>query len=183
MIIVKIFGIIVAVVVVIVVVGALLVVAGKPASCVDRMATVSPAASQALRSKWDQFKVQAAARPASVTFNESEVTSRGVEFLQGQQMAVEGLQVFLCQEGYAQATGVYTGAGVGIDVLVQGTLDLSGPNPRLDFQKIQAGNLPGFLTTGRLAGILSEDAKTLRLGVKLTSITLGDGQVTLAGAP
>lgn len=183
MIAVKILAIVLGVVVVVVALGVILATVGSPKACADRTVVASSAASRALQSKWDQFKLEAGSRRTTVTLNEAEVTSRGREYISSQGVAVDNLEVFLCREGYGQATGKYTGAGVGIDVLVQGTLDLTGPEPRLDVQKMEAGKLPGFVTTGMLVSALSEDDKTLRVGVKLISLSYGEGQVTLTGGP
>lgn len=179
----KIIAIVIGLLVATAVVGVALVVAGSPGVCAARQVQVGTQYSQALQGKWSQFKAQAGTGPAEVTFTEAEITSRGREYLQQEGVAVDNLVVHLCQEGYAQATGVYTGAPVAVDMLAQGTLDLSGPSPRLDVQKIQAGSLPGFLSTAVLANVLSEESKTLRLSVKLKAVSFGDGQIVVTGGP
>jgi hypothetical protein len=42
-----------------------------------------------------------------------------------------------------QASRAIKGLGPDIHALLRGTLDLSGPKPRIDVREIKAGNLPG----------------------------------------
>ena len=167
-----------------VIVGGVLVMTGNPQPCADREIPISPAAAQSLKDKWDAFAAQAASGQASVTFNESEVTSRGVEYLDEKDVPMNDLQVYLCPDGYGEAVGTINALGRDIHVLIRGTLDLSGAQPRIDVQKIEAGNLPGTVGTRIVNGILDRsDVKTLDVDVNITGISYADGEATLEGAP
>jgi hypothetical protein len=166
------------------VIGGILVFTGDPKPCVDREIPVSAAAGQAVDDKWDVFSDQIAAGPGSVTYTEMEVTSRGVQYLDDHDVPLDDLQVYLCPEGYGEATGTMSVAGVDANVLIRGTLDLSGDQPRLDIQSIKAGNLPGAIATTLVNQILDRaGVKTIDVDENLTSIAIVDGEVTLGGGP
>jgi hypothetical protein len=167
-----------------VIVGGVLVMTGNPQPCADREIAVSPAASQSMKDKWDAFTAQAAAGPATVTFNESEVTSRGVEYLNEKDVPLNDLQVYLCPDGYGEATGTMNALGRDINVLIRGTLDPSSDPPRIDVQKIEAGNLPSGVATRIVNGILDRSGvKTLDVDVNITGISFADAEATLEGSP
>ena len=166
------------------IVGGVLIFTGTPQACVDRVVTVSPAASQALEVKWDAFSAAIASAPGSVTFDETEVTSRGVEYLDEKDVPLDELQVYFCPQGYAEATGKMDVLGQTASVLIRGTLDLSGPTPVIDVQSVKAGNLPGGIATTVVNQILDQaGVKELDLDENLTGIAYVDGQATLDGAP
>jgi hypothetical protein len=164
------------------VIGIILTVTGNPKPCVDRTITPSTAAATALRADWDAFKAAAAAGPATVTFSETQVTSRGVEYIDEKDAPVEDLQVYFCPDGTAQATGKVKALGLSANVVVSGTLDLSGEDPRIVVDSVKAGNLPGFLGTRVVNTVLDQgDLREFEFSVRLTSISYGDTEVTLGG--
>ena len=55
---------------------------GTPEPCADGQVPVSAEARLEFHNKWGEFKVRSASAPTSETFTESQVTSRGVEFLE-----------------------------------------------------------------------------------------------------
>lgn len=73
------------------------------------------------------------------------------------------------------------GGGPSLAFLAKGTLDPSGTQARIEVQSIQTGNLPGFVPLGGLVTFISEEAKTLQLGVTVTAVTFTDGEVMLQG--
>ena len=177
----------VVIVVVVAGVAVVLVYTGTPEPCKE----VSVSASDRFnvvpgldfRNKWKGFKLRSASGPTSETFNESQITARGLSFLLEEGTEIENLQVFLCPDGYAEATATFAGGGPNIDFLARGTLDLSGDLPRIDIDKVLVGNLPNFLRLGGLVDSIDDDAKTLDIGFSLTAIGFTDGEVTLGGAP
>ena len=164
-------------------VAVVLVYTGTPEPCVDREVSVSSGSRSEFQNKWDAFKLRSATAATSETFTESQITARGVEFLDDEGIDIENLQVYFCPEGYAEATATFVGGGPNIDLLVRGTLDLSGDLPRIDIDKIQGGNLPGFLPLGALVDSIDDEAKSLNISVNLTSIRFSDGAVSIQGAP
>ena len=163
--------------------SAALVFTGSPSACVDRQVSVSNQARADLQNKWDGFKLRSASVPASVTFTEGEITSRGVEYLDEKGIDIENLQVYFCEDGFAEGTATFVGGGPNIDILIRGTLDLSGDLPLIDIDEIKGGNLPGFLPLAGLVNFIDDEDKTLKISVNLTGISFKDGEVTLLGAP
>ena len=160
--------------------GAVLVFTGSPKACADRTIPVSSAAAQQSRTLWNEFKADARSGSASVTFNETQVTSRGVEWIDEKDAPVEDLQVYLCPSGYGEATGTVSYLGQDIKVLARGTLDLSGDKARIEVKSVEAGNLPSAVGTRIINTILNtNDLKTLTFSVKPDTITIVDQSVTL----
>ena len=160
-----------------------LVLTGSPQACSDRVISQSPQAIVDLQNKWDGFKLQASTGAAEVSFTETEVTSRGIEFLNREGVPLENLQVFFCGQGFADATATFVGGGPAVDLLVRGTLDISGDRPKIEIESVQAGNLPGVVPLEGMLAALDEETRTLDLGVNLTSVAFSEERVTLKGAP
>ncbi len=179
----KIIGAGIGGVVVVAGVAVVLVLTGSPQACTDRVISQSPQARVDLQSKWDGFKLQASTGAAEVKFTETEVTSRGIEFLKKEGVPLENLQVFFCEQGFADVTATFVGGGPAVDLLARGTLDISGDRPKVKIESVQAGNLPGFVPLGELLPSFDEEARTLNLGVNLTSVVFSEEQVTLRGVP
>jgi len=94
------------------------------------------------------------------------------------------LQVYLCPDGYGEVTGTVNALSRDINVLIRGTLDLSADQPRIDVQKIEAGNLPSGVGTTIVNQILDRSGvKTLDVDVNITGMSFTDGQATLEGQP
>ena len=164
------------------IVGGVLIFTGSPSPCSDRVVEVSSAASQQLRADWAAFEDQAASGSAQITFTETGVTSRGVEYIDEKDIPLEDLQVRFCPDGLGEATGTIKTPGPDIKVLLRGTLDLSGDKPRIDVQTIKAGNFPGLGTTWILDNVIKKsDADILDIKVPLTKLEISDGSATLTG--
>jgi hypothetical protein len=167
----------------IIVIG-VMVFTGSPAACVDREVPVSAAASQELRSAWNAFGAQAARGPASITITETQATSRGVDYVEEKDAPVEDLQVYFCPGGYGEASGRISVLGAKAKVIVRGTLDLSGPSPRIQIDSVRAGNLPSFIAKPAVDLILNTgDLRTLDIDEHLTGIQFGDGTANVQGGP
>ncbi|MEP7216237.1 MAG: hypothetical protein ABI782_08285 [Anaerolineaceae bacterium] len=163
---------------------AALMLTGDPSPCVDRTVAGPPEAAAALMARWETFKTSATKGAANVTFTESEVTARGIAYKDEKGAPVEDLQVYFCPDGRAQARGKVTALGLSTHVLVTGTLDLTGEQPRILVTDAQAGNLPGALGRRVVDSVLDQgDLRTLRLGARLTSIGYADGTVRLESPP
>ena len=167
-------------------VGAALIFTGNPSSCVSRSIVPSTAASQALRDQWGAFEVQAAGGKAVITFDETGVTSRGVEYVDEKNLPLKNLQVHFCPDGLGEATGTINTPGPDIHVVMRGTLDLSGPKPRIDVREIKAGNLPGLFggTDWIITNVVKKsNADILNVKPHLISLDIKDGSATLTGGP
>ena len=164
-------------------VAVVLVLTGSPEACSDRVIRPSPQAIKELQNKWDGFKLQVSTGVAEVKFTETEATSRGIEFLKREGVPLENLQVFFCRQGLAEATATFVGGGPAVDLLVRGTLDIFGDRAKIEIESVQAGNLPGFVPLGELLPSFDDEARTLNLGVNLTSVAFSEERVTLQGGP
>lgn len=167
-------------------VGGALAFTGKPSPCLNRTVVPSTAASQALREQWDAFESQAASGNATIAFDETGVTSRGVEYINEKDLPLKDLQVHFCPDGLGEARGTIKVEGLDIHVLLRGTLDLSGPKPRIDVREIKAGNLPGLFggTDWIINNIVNKsNADILDVKPHLISLDIKDGSATLTGGP
>ena len=136
--------------------------------------------------QWGAFESQAASGNATIAFDETGVTSRGVEYIDEKNLPLEDLQVHFCPDGLGEASGTIKAPGPDIHVLLRGTLDLSGAKPRIDVREIKAGNLPGLFggTDWIITNIVKKsNADILDVKPHLASIQIGDGSATLTGAP
>lgn len=156
----------------------------SPPVCAARSAAPSTAASQQLRAAWRTFGAQAAAGPATITVSEVQATSRGVEFVNEQDAPVKNLQIRFCDGGFAEAAGSVKILGREVDTVVRGTLDLSGPRPRVRLTSVRAGGLPDWAGRPLVNQVLDTGGlRTLPIKEHLTSITYTGTSATIQGAP
>jgi hypothetical protein len=166
------------------VVGSVLIFTGKPSACTDRQVPVSTAASDQLRSDWDQFTHAAATGQATLTLTETGVTSRGVEYIDEKDIPLKNLQVHFCSDGLGEALGTIDTPGPDINVLLRGNLDLSGSKPRIDVRTIKAGNFPGFGTGWILDNVVKKgNADILNIDAPLKALKVTDGSAALTAGP
>ena len=92
-------------------------------------------------------------------------------------------QVFFCGPGFAEATVTFVGGGPAVDLLIRGTLDISGDRPKVVIESVQAGNLPTLVPLEGMLAALDDETRTLNLGVNLTSVVFSEQRVTLHGGP
>jgi hypothetical protein len=157
-------------------VGGLLIFTGSPTPCAARDIAYSSAASQELRTQWRAL----AQRGGTGNFTETQATSRGVDYVNEKDAPVEELQVYFCQQGYAEASGKVKIMGLKSKVVVRGTLDLSGPQPEIVIQSVRAGNLPSAAAKPVVNAILNAgNLKTLDINERITQLTYSDAQVAV----
>jgi hypothetical protein len=121
-----------------------------------------------------------------ITFDETDVTSRGVEYIKEKDLPLKDLQVNFCPDGLGEARGTIDAPGRPIHVLLRGTLDLSGPKPRIDVKTIKAGNLPSIFggTDWIITNVIKKsNADILDVNAHLTELEIKDGSATLTGGP
>ena len=181
-------GIILGVVTVVVVLAVLAAFVGSPGECDsgDREVVVSPALAQALQDKLDAFDEQLdAGQAASFTFDESEATSRGQQFLDENDAPIDDLKICFHPEGPSASGKVSAVAGLDLDVKVSGDVNLSGEHPRIDDLDIDVGQMPGFVTgglEGLIEDVINDQLDHIDIEHRLT-ITFGEGTATLSGQP
>jgi hypothetical protein len=181
-------GVIVGGVVLVVVLTAAAAFVGSPGECDsgDREVQISSALAQGLQDKLDTFDEQLdAGQAASFTFDESEATSRGQQFLEDENAPIDGLKVCFSPEGPSASGKVSAVAGLDLDVKVSGKVDLSGEHPRVEDLDIDVGKVPGFVTgglEGLIKDVINDQLDHIDVEHQLT-ITFGEGTATLSGQP
>jgi len=181
-------GAVVGVVVVLAALTALAAFVGSPGECDsgDREVESSSALAQQFQAKLDDFEAELdAGQAASFTFDESEATSRGREFLEEENAPIEDLKVCFNPEGPSASGKLSAVLGLDVTVKVSGDLDLSGEHPRIDDLDIDVGSVPGFITGGLegiVKGVINDQPDHIDVEHQL-SITFGEGTATLSGQP
>jgi hypothetical protein len=164
-----------------VVVGGLLVVTGSPDTCSDREVPVSEVIAAELDERWDQFSTDIAAAAASIDITESEATSRARQYIEDEDVPMEDLRVYFCNDGKGQLAGkVKT---IGVDFVVTGHLDLSGEHPVVELDSIDVGNMPDFVADRVFDLLLDDDDRTLELDEHLVGSEIIDGLIIISGEP
>ena len=181
-------GIILGVVTLVVILAVLAAFVGSPGECDsgDREVVVSSALAQSLQDKLDTFDEQLdAGQAASFTFDESEATSRGIEFLDENNAPIDDLKVCFNSDGPSASGKVSAVAGLDLDVKASGNVDLSGEHPRVDDLSIDVGSVPGFVTgglEGLIKDVINDQLDHIDVEHRLT-ITFGEGTATQSGQP
>ena len=170
-------------------VNVILAFSGGPGDCTPGggTITVNDANAQAFQDKWDAFDAQLdGGSPSSVTFNESEVSSRADQYITGE-TDVDFKNVRVCiHDGFGEATGTL-GVLLGVDtkVKIKGTMDLSGDHPVAKIDDIEIGNVPGFITDA-IEGLVEDavDEALEEIDLKHTyTPTLTEGEAQIDGQP
>jgi hypothetical protein len=171
-----------------VVISALAAFVGSPGECDSggREMEISPALAQQLQDKLDEFNARLdAGEAASFTFDESEATSRGRQFLDEENAPIDDLKVCLNPDGPSASGKVSAALGLDIEVKVSGKVNLGGEHPRVDDINLDVGRVPGFVPGG-LERIMEDviNAQLDHINVEhQLQITFGDGTATLSGQP
>ena len=132
-----------------VVVAGVLAFSGGPDPCTPGGGpiTVNVATSEVFKQKWDDFNaVLDQGASTSVTFNESEISSRTDTFLDDNDAPFSEARVCI-HDGYGEATASLDAIlGLEAKIRVKGNLDMTGDHPVARIDDIEVGNVPGFLT-------------------------------------
>jgi hypothetical protein len=167
----------------------ILAVTGSPGSCVPEGRTIDISFEKAVafQTKWDQLDAALdAGQVSTVVFDDSETTSRAREWIAEHDVPAD--DVYICFEA-----GRGSGSGKidvpffpgDVDVLVRGTLDLTGEHPKIKIDDIEAGGLPGPLTDlmeGFVIDLVDDESEDLTLQHDY-GIAFDDGTATLTGQP
>ena len=151
--------------------------------------TISAANADSFDQKWDEMDaILDGGSPSSITLDESEISSRADRFFR-EDTVLDVSDVRICiHDGFGEATGsIDAVAGLGVDVSLKGTVDLSGDAPKITIDDIDIGNVPNFLidVTDTIIGVESDingalDDITLN---HTYTATLKEGQVQIDGTP
>ncbi len=145
--------------------------------------------------KWNKFdKALDGGQSSSTTFTESETSSRAQAFLDKKKAPIS--EAVICfHDGDAEARGKVNAPIIGdipaiggifeTDAKIRGTIDLSGPHPKIVITDVEAGNLPGFaldqLET-QIQDIVNSRLDDLNLDHTL-EVAFAEGSVTVNGSP
>ena len=154
-----------------------------------------PAIAEAWQAKWEAFDAQLdAGQTATASFTESESTSRAQRYLDSKESPVEKLRICF-HDGVAEATGNVDlpiladlpGIGKSLDtnVRARGTMDFSGPHPRIVISEIEAGNLPAEASErlkGQIESVINDRLDELFLQHKHTA-EFTEGAIEISGQP
>ncbi len=147
--------------------------------------TVDDANASMFQQRWDAFDIILDGdSPSSVTFNESEVTSRADQYIRDE-TDVDFKDIRICiHDGFGEATGSLEAIlGLETDVKISGTLDLTGDHPVAKDVDIDIGNVPGFITDaieGFVDDARDEALEDIELSHTYTP-TLTEGEARIAG--
>ncbi len=167
-----------------------LAITGGPADCQPGGGpiVVSDALSDAFQQKWDEFDATLdAGSPASVTFSESEVTSRAVAWINNEDGPDFDDARICIHDGYGEATGTLEGPGFfDVKFKLRGTVELIGSRLLTDIEDVDLGNVPDPLTSwfeGQADDPIEEGLDNLGLEPHTYTVILTEGSVTVEGRP
>ncbi len=164
-------------------------IAGSPGTCEEenRPITTSDQFASLFQDEWDVLTdALEAGQPASTSFTESEVTSRADRWLEEHDAPID--EIMICfGDGIASASAKIDIPFVpgDIDVLVSGTLILTGEAGDADVDKIEVGGLPDLLTDlveDFIDNVIEDQTDDLDLDHAYT-LVFTEGEVTISGLP
>jgi hypothetical protein len=168
----------------------ILAATGGPSACTpggSAEIVVSDANAASFQQKWDAFADQLnAGQPATVTFNESEVTSRANQWARDETIDFDDDIRICIYDGSGEATATFGGGWVDTKVSVAGTVTFEGATLQAQVDDIEIGNLPGFMV-GPLEGTVEDAIQSALDDIELDehtyTVTLTPGQATVNGTP
>ena len=153
--------------------------------------TVNAANAEKFDQKWDDFDaILDGGSPSSVTFNESELSSRADRyFTEEQDLDFRDVRVCI-HDGYGEATGTLGAIlGLEVEIKLKGTMDLTGDTPKTDIDDFEFGKVPGWLVDVADAIYGGEAENDIDLALEDIELkhtytpTLTEGQVQIDGVP
>ena len=164
-------------------------------SPVLRDVLTDPALAQQWQQRWDAFEAQLdSGSPASVTFEEGEVTSRAAQWVDETGAPLEDVTICF-YDGVVEARGhaeipvladaPIIGGAFESDVRVLGRIDLGSEHPQITIAEFSAGDLPDWATDPVQEDI--EEIVNDRLAAYDTdhtyTVTYREGQIEITDQP
>ncbi|MGB2695513.1 MAG: hypothetical protein WBD55_10030 [Dehalococcoidia bacterium] len=148
---------------------------------------ISDANAASFQQKWDAFSdMLDAGSPASVTFNESEASSRANAWAKSEDINFEDDIRICIHADFGEATATFGGSFFSMGVRVKGSVELPGAHPKAHVDDVEVGNVPG-LFIGPLDGLvedaIQEALNKIDLGAHTYTVTLTEGQAKIDGVP
>jgi hypothetical protein len=120
----------------------------------SRDVVTDPALAAQFQQRWDEFQAQLdAGSPASVTFEEGELTSRADQWIEDTGAPMQDLTICI-YDGKAEARGTAAipyvadipllGGVFETDVRLTGRIDLGGDHPEIIIVNFEAGDIPDW---------------------------------------
>jgi hypothetical protein len=166
-----------------------LAIAGSPGECDSngREIVADFAGAASFQQKWDDMNnALDAGQPSSATFTESEATSRARLWVEEHDAPVSDLRLCFSAGGGSGSAKIDIPFVPGdVDVLVAGTLDLTGEQPEADITDVEMGKLPGPVAS-RIEDFITRliDHETDDITLKHDyGLQFADGEVTITGQP
>ncbi|MEX2159167.1 MAG: hypothetical protein WEB04_07170 [Dehalococcoidia bacterium] len=167
----------------------LLAINGSPGECDSNGRTIVAdlASAASFQQKWDDMtNALDAGQPSSATFTESEATSRAQLWAEEHDAPVSDLRLCFNAGGGSGSAKIDIPFVPGdVDVLVHGTLDLTGEKPEAEITDVDMGRLPGPVA-GRIEDFITRliDHETDDITLKHDyGLQFADGEVTITGQP
>jgi hypothetical protein len=158
-------------------VGGYMAFTGAPQPCVDRDSEPAPGAGQTLAENWRQLaNVLAGSENVELVVTDDEASAFGAEYLEDRDVPVEDFRLYFCPGGYAEATGKVGILGFNSNVLLRGTIDVSGRESRVDIDAVRAGRIPDFIARPLVDLFVDEEnVAELPLAEQITAIEYRNG--------
>ena len=167
----------------------LLAIVGSPGACDTQGRTVafSPEAAGSFQGKWDQLNATLdAGQVSTIVVDESEATSRAQLWIEEHDAPISDLLLCFNTGGGSASAKVDIPFFPGdVDVLVRGTLLLTGERPEAQIDDIEMGGLPGFLTdiAERFVNRVIDDQTEDIILTHDYGLAFGEGAATISGQP
>ncbi len=167
----------------------IIAVAGDPGTCEAEGQSVvfSDSAAASYQTAWDGFQATLdSGQATTVTFNESEVSSRAQQWLDERDSPITELRICFTEGGAGASAKIDVPFMPGdIDVLVRGTLILTGGQVELDIDEVEVGGLPGPLNDpvqSFVDDMIADETIDLELE-RDYQLAFSEGSVTVSGQP
>ena len=167
----------------------IIAVVGDPGTCEaeGRPIVLSDSAAASYQTAWDGFQATLdSGQAASVTFSETEVSSRVQQWLDEREAPITELRICFTDGGAAASAKLDASFMPGdIDVLIHGTLILTGDQVEVDIDKLEVGGLPGPLNDpvqSFVDDVISDETIDLELE-RDYQLAFSEGSVTVSGQP
>lgn len=167
----------------------IIAVVGDPGTCEaeDRPIVLSDSAAASYQTAWDGFQATLdSGQAATVTLNETEVSSRAQQWLDERDAPITELRICFTDGGAGASAKLDAPFMPGdIDVLVRGTLILTGDQVEVDIDELEVGGLPGPLNDpvqSFVEDVIADETIDLELE-RDYQLAFSEGSVTVSGQP
>lgn len=162
---------------------------GDPGTCETEGQPIanSPALAASFQEKWDRLNTTLVlGSEASVTLSEAEVTSRAGQWVADHDVPVSDLVICFSMEGGAASGQVDVPFfPLDVDVLIRGTVDMTGETLQVEIDEIDVGSLPGpvaDLVQSFIDDLIDDQEEQLGLDFSY-GIAFSAGEATISGHP